>query len=304
MRTVIYHSGALGDFVTILPMVAGWRSRHPDASIHMITRMRHGELAAAAGVIDSWWDIDSAEMAPLFLAHHHVGLNRKLQLFDSAFVFASSSSPVLFHMHQADIPSVYDQPPFPTDREHIVEYHLKLLPFESGRMGSMTPLCHNRFSPEGDSLRKEIIIHPGSGSRRKNWPLTHFLQLADYCRGMKSEISWILGPAEDEMTLPSQDRIVQTNSLVELAQNLCGARFFIGNDSGVSQLSAFLGVRSVILFGASDWEVWAPRAKHVRILRGRCHHAPCHPGAPAEECDGRCMSSISPQRVIDSIERY
>jgi ADP-heptose:LPS heptosyltransferase len=42
---------------------------------------------------------------------------------------------------------------------------------------------------------------------------------------------------------------------------------FIGHDSGISHLAAAVGTPSLLLFGPTDPEIWAPVGEHVRILR-------------------------------------
>ena len=41
---------------------------------------------------------------------------------------------------------------------------------------------------------------------------------------------------------------------------------FIGHDSGISHLAAAAGARSIILFGPSDPDVWAPQNKEVSVM--------------------------------------
>jgi ADP-heptose:LPS heptosyltransferase len=54
----------------------------------------------------------------------------------------------------------------------------------------------------------------------------------------------------------------------ELAAVLSCAHAVIGNDSGVTQLAAALGVKTIAIFGSTDSAVWAPRGPRVRVLQG------------------------------------
>jgi heptosyltransferase-3 len=50
------------------------------------------------------------------------------------------------------------------------------------------------FAPRPDG-KTRIAIHPGSGSEKKNWPLEHWLRLADeFC---DHEVIFITGEAEE-----------------------------------------------------------------------------------------------------------
>lgn len=299
MSTLIYHSGALGDFVTVLPMIYLWRNRFPRERICLLTRKRHAELAIAARLADTWWDLDAAETASLFSHTPRKDVIQRLKLFSEAFLFAPQNSPVLSNLETAGVPRIHSQPPFPAIREHVVDYHLKLLPIEETLTNIQPPLRFLDQLHQHLSSKDGVIIHPGSGSKRKNWPWQNFLHLAEYLRSRRESFSWLLGPAEQAVRVPSGDVILRTDSLPELSRALCSARLFIGNDSGVSHLSAALGVSSIVLFGPSDPDVWAPRGNHVTVLRGSCKRAPCHPGKQPVACTGECMKEIDVESVID-----
>lgn len=105
--------------------------------------------------------------------------------------------------------------------------------------------------------RDEIVIHPFSGSARKNWPLDRFRALAGQ---LPLPVTWIAGPDE-----PLKDA-VHFDDLGKLAERLSGARLYIGNDSGISHLAAAVGTPVVALFGLSNPKIWSPRPSHVRIF--------------------------------------
>jgi hypothetical protein len=112
--------------------------------------------------------------------------------------------------------------------------------------------------PKGQ-VRDEVIIHPFSGSRRKNWPLRRFEELADR---LKPAVAWTAGP-EEELA-----RARHFDDLLLLAEWIAEARLFIGNDSGITHLAAATGVPTIALFGASDPQVWAPRGENVTAIHG------------------------------------
>jgi heptosyltransferase-2 len=55
--------------------------------------------------------------------------------------------------------------------------------------------------------------------------------------------------------------------LTAVAAVIARCDVFIGHDSGISHVAAAVGARSVLLFGPTDPEVWAPRGSHVRVIR-------------------------------------
>jgi heptosyltransferase-2 len=42
---------------------------------------------------------------------------------------------------------------------------------------------------------------------------------------------------------------------------------FLGHDSGISHVAAAVGARSILLFGPSNPDVWAPANRSVTVLR-------------------------------------
>jgi heptosyltransferase III len=105
--------------------------------------------------------------------------------------------------------------------------------------------------------RASIVIHPFSGSLRKNWPLASF---EDVARCSPLPVEWTAGPDE------ALDRAVRFENLFDLACWLAGAALYIGNDSGITHLAAAVGVPVIALFGPTSPEIWAPRGANVIVL--------------------------------------
>ncbi len=100
--------------------------------------------------------------------------------------------------------------------------------------------------------RTRIVIHPFSGSARKNWPLDRFRALAE-----QLDADWAIHP----------DGTPRFDNLYDLACWLAGARLFIGNDSGVTHLASAVATPVIALFGPTDPAVWAPRGSIVEVIR-------------------------------------
>ena len=95
-----------------------------------------------------------------------------------------------------------------------------------------------------DPDSNEIIINAGSGSAKKNWP--YFDELMRRLDGVRH--------------LPL-DR-----ALRELPQLLRRCRAYVGNDSGVTHLAAYIGCPTIALFGPTDPRVWGPIGRRARII--------------------------------------
>lgn len=111
------------------------------------------------------------------------------------------------------------------------------------------------------------LIHPGSGSPRKNWPIDRFRDLSRELRALGHRVAWIRGPAEsDEAVPPPGVECLDRPLLPSLARTLAEARLFIGNDSGISHLAAAVGAPTVALFGPTSSQVWSPDGPRVRVV--------------------------------------
>ena len=115
-----------------------------------------------------------------------------------------------------------------------------------------------------------VALHPGSGSETKNWPLERWLELADELRLSRSLLI-IGGEAERARLAVFATRLpaIFANGLnlgvVAALIERCDA--FLGHDSGISHIAAAVGTPSVLLFGPTDPEVWAPTNENVRVIR-------------------------------------
>jgi heptosyltransferase-3 len=126
------------------------------------------------------------------------------------------------------------------------------------------------------------VMHPFSGSPKKNWPLERFRELARIL-GQRMPVEWCAGPEEN---LPEARRF---DDLYELACWLAGARLYIGNDSGITHLAAAVGTPVLALFGPTDAEVWAPRGVTVEVIKTPLSSEP--------------MECIPLAAVVETVER-
>ena len=141
--------------------------------------------------------------------------------------------------------------------------------------------------PEG--VGRPVMIHPGSGSPRKNWPLESFLELSRRLTASGLTPVFSLGEADDGIaaqvaTVPGLHTL-QGFDLMELAETIGACAAYVGNDSGITHLAAAAGVPVVALFGETDPAVWGPRGPHVRVLQG----------------EGGCMDRIRVDEVMGAL---
>jgi ADP-heptose:LPS heptosyltransferase len=152
----------------------------------------------------------------------------------------------------------------------------------------------------------KIIIHPGSGSIRKRWPLTNFLDLTDGLEKRGLQPRFVCGPAEPDLIeeIRNQDRQIHTFSeLTDLVDWFESAGGYIGNDSGISHLAAFVGLPSVVIFGPSDPLRWKPLGSRVRIVRPELDCQPCFEIEPDNCAQPACLTDATLESVLTAFDQ-
>ena len=127
-----------------------------------------------------------------------------------------------------------------------------------------------------DLPRPSVVFHPGSGSKRKNWPLENWIDVGNRLLGLDdSQGSLIIVSGEADEDQVRSLRAIWKNERVQFAKNfplpdlvaVFENAIFVGHDSGISQLAAAAGANCILLFGPSDPEVWAPKNEKVQIIQ-------------------------------------
>ncbi|MGO9410060.1 MAG: glycosyltransferase family 9 protein [Spirochaetia bacterium] len=265
--SLIYHAGALGDFVTALPAMRAWRRLHPGDGVVLLGKAGHAELAPP-GLFDEAWEAGSSLFTPLFGREADVPplLTARFRRFSSALLFSSAVSALPENLARLGVREIVWQHPFPAERVPIVDYHLSLFPSLAFTEEDARPQvrCARGALPVPANA---VALHPGSGDKKKNWPFAKFQDLAGGLEATGLVVRWVLGPAEKDLVLPYSGQAWRNVSLSDLAGALTECRLFVGNDSGVAHLAAAVGCPTVALFGASDAAVWAPRGRAVRLVQ-------------------------------------
>lgn len=143
-----------------------------------------------------------------------------------------------------------------TPKRHAVDFYLD-------QARSLVPCTGPAIPRIRCSQAREhfVVIHPFSGSPRKNWPLKKFRALAAQL-ARDVPVYWCRGPED-----PPLPGAVEIPGLYDLACWLARAQLYIGNDSGVTHLAAAVGTPVIVFFGPTDPDVWAPRGDRVQIGR-------------------------------------
>lgn len=237
--------------------------RAEEGPIELAGRRQRLELAVAAGWAERAHDLDDTGFPTLFSAPSD-RLRRFLETFDRAVVWMrDDDGRIRSGLEACGLRDAVVAPGLPPSNwsRHASEYYFESL----GYPGPPPPF---RLSIAPATVRHDVLIHPGSGGERKNWPVDRFRAVADALRGQGRQVEWIRGPAEEGLALPDAKAALPEMPLVDLATHLAAARLYLGNDSGVTHLAAAVGCPTVAVFGPTNPRVWAPRGSHVQVVHG------------------------------------
>lgn len=253
MRRLIIRPGAIGDFIVSLPAMTCLASEPVEVwtSARTVPLVRFAETARS---------IASKRLDLLGVTEPPVGLIEDLRQFDSIVSWYGTNHPEFRETVAAlGLPFTFLEalPPLRAGL-HATDFYLEQVRAIADCQSDGIPRIECA-AERGDYA----VIHPFSGSARKNWPLERFRAVAEKLERVM-EVKWCAG--EEDPPLAGAVRI---GDLYELACWLAGARLYIGNDSGITHLAAAVGTPVLALFGPTDPEVWAPRGPHVRVGRWR-----------------------------------
>ncbi len=121
--------------------------------------------------------------------------------------------------------------------------------------------------PAGDA-GTYAVLHPFASATEKTWPAERFRAVAAHLRSTGIEPVFISGPGDDVNAFAGYNTVAGA-PLGEVKTLLAGACLFIGNDSGPAHIAAAFGVPSVVIFAASDPEIWGPWKTPAEVLVAR-----------------------------------
>ncbi len=176
---------------------------------------------------------------------------------------------------------IFSFPPFPQRQEniHVAAYlasclkksGLSINPEETIEKARKRSLFIQGKPPKSENT---IVLHPGSGSKKKNYSPEFWLNLIRN-KNLRIAHTWILllGPAEekwDQIISKEQSEIeieiIHSPHKDKLLSLLKKASLYIGHDSGITHLAAMLGTPTICLFKNSDPLHWAPLGPDVTII--------------------------------------
>jgi heptosyltransferase-2 len=283
-RILVIRGGAIGDFILTLPALRALRDTRPNAHIEILGYKHIAVLAENRFYANAVRSIEYGPMSSFFakcsdlpsdLANYFSSFDLIISyLFDPDGIFKNN-------LRRCGVENLVRGPGKIVENGGHAARQLAR-PLEALGIG-VFDLSERIFPSPADrqfareflgSLQEPIlVIHPGSGSKEKNWPLDYWIALLS--RTAFASVVVICGEA-DNARCEQLERALN-NSNVQFAKNLplpqLGAvleeSVFIGHDSGISHLAAAAGAKCTLLFGLTDPNVWAPSNENVRVVRAQ-----------------------------------
>ncbi|GBD94285.1 lipopolysaccharide core biosynthesis protein [bacterium BMS3Abin05] len=271
MRFLFVYPGALGDLLLAAPVFKTIQKVYPGAQIGLAGRLPYTKILPLLGLVDIIYSMEERRFLPLFKGD---GLPEDLHQFFASFdaiIFWISNfySDIRFFPIPVKIVN-------PRAVVHPAEHHAQYLyhsvqSFLKLPEQNVSGFYLDNFSAEHLQPVPLLLVHPGSGSQTKNWPLENFLKLAEKWQiKYHGRAVFLFGPAEESLlkifqkeTRDQNVRVVHSTDFEKIIKLLQSADFYLGNDSGISHLSGLLNKRGLIFFRTTEPQIWQPLGRRL-----------------------------------------
>jgi len=313
---VILHPGALGDVVLAVPAMRRLLARFPLHRSLLISNEPIGRFLLECRMIDAWIPVQGAACTDLFAGSVPASteLGCWLKACDCAVAWITDEGGTFATaLRCCGVREMRIQSPFSPELkamqqgDRFLETIGETVGDGSFDVGMQLPSDlvergHVHLERMGiPSDRPIVLIHPGSGSRRKCVnPEVLALAMEQFQReNMRPLI--LEGPSDRESvaglsSLVPAVPVIAVGDLSIIACLLARSVLYIGNDSGMTHLAALLAVPTIALFGPTDPERWAPRGSHVKVLRGAS--CTCPSWESVAVCSGKPCFAVSAEVIV------
>lgn len=283
-RILVIRGGAIGDFILTLPALRLLRESFPEAHLEILGYKHIVALAEGRFYADSTRSIEYARLARFFVPGAE--LDPELIEYFGAF------QQIISYIYDPD--GLFDLGLRRAGAKNILHANSRLDDSDHAARQLARPLevlalyledpAAQFFASASDTAfadrflkgvtRPVIAIHPGSGSPAKNWPVESWCQLVRQLAGDLPSATFLLVGGEADQPQLATLRVAWRDlhvleakdlPLFQLGAVLGRCDLFLGHDSGISHLAAASGSPSLLLFGPTDPDIWAPRNPPVRV---------------------------------------
>lgn len=163
------------------------------------------------------------------------------------------------------------------------------------------------FENKTNEEKPYFTVHPGAGFEPKWWPTEYYVEFIETLLKTLPHYNCvvILGPNDPKPEFFEHiDRVtIETGNLDAVEKQLSGAKFHIGNDSGITHFSGVFNIPAVALHGLTGPGSWSTMTSEKEVIWGK--PGQCNLKCKyhvALNCEHRnCLTSISVERVLAAV---
>jgi len=288
-RVTIVRAGALGDTILLLPAIELLLQALPEARLTVVGSAWAGRLTPLLPRPWRFASFDSAQVAHLFSAKADDDPTGAFAGADLVVIYtARSGNRFVQNVRRFCAGTVIESPMEPPPGVHVA---CQLAAALVGDVPEVAALPLPRLLAPQDALsrargwiaectappcRPLVVVHPGSGGRRKCWPPGLFAKVLDGLAERGEQAVLLRGPADREacdgvvgaLASGAAPPVAAFESLSDAAALIANADAFLGNDSGIAHLAAALGRSTISVFGPTDPALWRPLGPSVKTVGG------------------------------------
>jgi ADP-heptose:LPS heptosyltransferase len=336
-KILIANAGHIGDAVISTGVLSALKNFLPEAKIGVLTGSyskmvieSHPDVTKVHILND--WRLDRTKRNKLSLYFRYLAQRRQIieelnaEKYDLAIDLRAWYPNFVPILYEAEIPIRigYDRVggrqllthPFKYqyDRRHELHHQLDLLGPLNLPPESVAQARPNLPLPAPDTVQRTMttlpagkfyILHPGSGSPIRDWPVQNWATLARYIidRGAVPVITG-RGPRDASIAtrilreVPEAINLCDALSWNELLVAISKADAVVSVETSIGHIASALGTRVISLYGGmSDPLHWAPLDSRVIS-----NHVPCFPCFNKNGCSHRaCLTGISSDEVQHAV---
>ena len=342
-KVLLIQLGDIGDVVWTEPTVRAFRETFPLTEVSILARGGFGELLEAHPGVRRVFNVAVAKGGILAEIRAQAGLVGALRrerfdvVFDlragdrGALMARLSGAPVrVSHHYPRDIPfwrnslftHIVQPPPLETLVHGAAEQTLGIAREFGVDTKDRAPRLHvsERVKARVSSILRDsgleaaghwVSVNPFSRWPYKEWPHERWVPVLEGLWARHRLAAALVG-SPDERHKASQLAarlscpvfvLAGKTTLAELAGVLSRAAFHVGVDSAAPHIAAAVGVRTITLYGPSDWRYWSPPGDRHLVVAPGDECAPCL----QKGCEGkgwsRCLEEMPVERVMQAVEQ-
>lgn len=342
-KVLLIQLGDIGDVVWTEPTVRAFRETFPLTEVSILARGGFGELLEAHPGLRRVFNVAVAKGGILAEIRAQAGLVGALRrerfdvVFDlragdrGALMARLSGAPVrVSHHYPRDIPfwrnslftHIVQPPPLETLVHGAAEQTLGIAREFGVDTKDRAPRLHvaERVKARVSSILRDsgleaagrwVSVNPFSRWPYKEWPHERWVPVLEGLWARHRLAAALVGSPDERhkasqlaarLSCPVFDLVGKT-TLAELAGVLSRAAFHVGVDSAAPHIAAAVGVRTITLYGPSDWRYWSPPGDRHLVVAPGDECAPCL----QKGCEGkgwsRCLEEMPVERVMQAVEQ-